>query len=304
MKQEIVVVGSIALDSVETPFGKKEEVLGGSTTYFSYAASFFSKVNLVGVVGEDFPQEHIELLHGRNIDTQGLTTASGKTFRWNGSYLKDLNNAQTLSVALNVFENFKPTLPESYKKSGFVFLANIDPELQLEVLNQVDNPALTVCDTMNLWIETRLQPFKKLLSKVDILILNDGEAKMLTRETNITKASKLITQLGPDYVVIKKGEHGALLYSEKISPHYFIIPAFPLEKVVDPTGAGDSFAGGFVGYLAQAKETSPANIKKAMLYGTILASFNVEDFSLERFKRLNQAEIEARVSAFEKIIAI
>lgn len=304
MSKTITVVGSIALDTVETPYGKKENILGGSCTYFSYAASFFSKVNLVGVVGKDFPQEHVELLNSRNICTKGLTQEEGETFRWGGSYINNINEAETKSTDLNVFESFDPNLPEEYRHSDFVFLANIDPDLQLKVLNQIKNPELIICDTMNLWIDIKKESLTALLKKVDIFILNDGEAKMLSGESNLIKAAKKIVELGPEYVLIKKGEHGALIYSKSLSPEFFMIPSFPVEEVVDPTGAGDTFAGGFTGSLAAASAVSPEAIKESMIYGTTLASFNVEDFSLERMKRLEKEEITNRAESFKKIISL
>lgn len=304
MGKTITVVGSIALDTVETPFGKKENILGGSCTYFSYAASFFTNVNLVGVVGNDFPQEHVDLLNSRNICTKGLTKEEGETFRWGGSYIDNINEAETKSTDLNVFETFDPQLPEEYKQSDFVFLANIDPDLQLKVLNQIKNPELIICDTMNLWIDIKQESLKELLSKVDIFILNDGEAKMLSGESNIIKAAKKIAEMGPEYILIKKGEHGALIYSKSMTPQFFMIPSFPVEKVVDPTGAGDTFAGGFTGFLAAQDNVSQETIKKSMIYGTTMASFNVEDFSLERMKKLNEEEINNRAADFEKIISL
>ena len=296
----ILVVGSVALDSVKTPFGERKDALGGSATFFSYSASFFHPVNLVGVVGEDFPREHIELLNGRSINTEGLRIIpGGETFRWDGYYDYDLNEAHTLSTCLNVFETFQPELPESYRDSEYVFLANIDPELQIHVLEQVRGPKLRVCDTMNFWIEGKRDKLIELLGKVDIITLNDGEARQLTEDPNLVKAAQKIISWGPKYVVIKKGEHGALLFSEE---SVFSAPALPLEEIYDPTGAGDTFAGGFVGYLAREGTLDAATLRRAMIYGSVMASFNVEDFSLERLKRLKAGEIETRYKQFVELV--
>ncbi len=288
----IVVVGSVALDSVETPVGKLESALGGSATYFSVAASFFTKgVKLVGVVGDDFPQEHVDFLRGREIDLAGLERVSGKTFHWSGRYGDNLNVAETLSTELNVFESFEPKLPESYRDTQYVFLANINPELQMDVLRQVRNTKLVVCDTMNLWISERKAELLETIKNVDIFVLNDAEACQLTGESNLNKAAKRLLEHGPDRVIIKKGEHGSATFTRT---SYFSSPAYPLEDIFDPTGAGDTFAGGFVGYLASTDDLSESNIRKAIVYGTVLASFNVEDFSLNRQRSLTKAEIESR----------
>jgi sugar/nucleoside kinase (ribokinase family) len=291
----ILVVGSIALDTIETPEGKAEEILGGSAVYFAYAASFFDRVNLVGVVGEDFPEEHIKLLHSRSIDTEGLQVIKGKTFRWIGSYEGDMNNAKTHSTCLNVFENFQPIIPEKYKNSDVVFLANIDPDLQIGVLSQVVKPKLIVCDTMNLWINTKKKSLTKLLGMVDIAVMNEGEARLYAGTQNLIKAAKHIFDQGPKYVVIKKGENGVLMLS---SHGFFAIPGFPVEQVKDPTGAGDTFAGGLVGNLAKSSKVDKASLRKAIIYGCVMASFNVEDFSLERMKRLDNKDISDRYLEF------
>ncbi len=288
----IVVVGSVALDSVETPFGKVENALGGSATYFSVAASFFTRaIKLVGIVGEDFPQKHLDFLHSRGVDLTGLERVSGKTFYWSGRYGDNLNVAETLSTELNVFEQFAPKLPESYRDTKYVFLANINPELQMDVLKQVSDTELVVCDTMNLWISDRKAELLDTIKHVDIFVLNDAEARQLTGEANLNKAAKTILDYGPDRVIIKKGEHGAVTFTKS---SYFSSPAYPLESISDPTGAGDTFAGGFFGYLASTGDLSESNVRKAIVYGTVMASFNVEDFSLDRQRSLTKAEIESR----------
>ena len=295
----IVVVGSVALDSVETPVGKVEAALGGSATYFSVAASFFTKdVKLVGVVGEDFPQEHVDFLQSREVDLAGLERVSGKTFHWSGRYGDNLNVAETLSTELNVFETFAPKLPESYRDTKYVFLANINPELQLDVLKQIRNTELVVCDTMNLWISQRKTELLETIKNVNIFVLNDAEACQLTGESNINKAAKKLLDCGPDRVIIKKGEYGAVTFTKS---SYFASPAYPLENIFDPTGAGDTFAGGFLGYLASTDDLSESNIRKAIIYGTVLASFDVEDFSLNRQRSLTKAEIEARFAEMRAI---
>lgn len=292
----ILVVGSVAFDSVRTPFGQVEEVLGGSGTYFSTSASFFSDVQLVAVVGEDFPQEHLDFLASRNIDLDGLITAQGRTFRWRGQYGYDLNEAQTLETHLNVFETFRPELPASYRDAEFVFLANIDPELQLEVLQQVKNPRLVACDTMNFWISGKKAALLKTLAKVDVLVINEAEARQLADEANLVKAARFILAAGPRTLVVKRGEYGALMFTEHT---IFAAPAYPLEAVFDPTGAGDTFAGGFMGFLAANRNLSEASIRQAIVFGSVMASFTVEDFSLDRLRRLDYAEIEERFHRFK-----
>ncbi len=289
----ILVVGSVGLDSVETPTGKIENALGGSAIYFSTAASFFfNSIRLVAVTGDDFPQEHLDFLRSRGVDLEGLERIQGgKTFRWGGRYTDDLNSAVTIFTDLNVYGDFNPKLPDAYKNTPYVFLANINPELQLSVLQQVIEPQLIVCDTMNLWINNSRDALMRTLSKVDILILNDGEARLLTGESNLIRAAKKILAYGPERVVIKKGEHGAISLTDST---FFFTPAYPLEHVVDPTGAGDSFAGGFLGYLASVDDTSEESIRKAVIYGTVIASFNVEDFSLNRQRTLTRAEVDHR----------
>lgn len=297
----VLVVGSIALDSVETPHGKIKNALGGSATYFSTAASFFTDVKMVGVVGEDFPQEHLNFLKERNVDIEGVKHSRGKTFRWGGEYPKDdLNNAETLFTELNVFENFDPRLPKNYRSTPYLFLANINPELQLQVLQQVENPKLIVCDTMNLWINISRDELKRVLKEVDVLILNDAEARDLSQRLNLVSAAKnIIEEYDIGRVVIKKGEHGAISLTKD---EYFAAPAYPLETVIDPTGAGDSFAGGFMGYLASTDDLSENGIRKAIIYGTIMASFNVEDFSLNRLRTLTKSEIEERLEKLRRSV--
>jgi len=299
---DLVVVGSVALDSVKTPFGKAVEALGGSATYFSYAASFFAPVRVVGAVGGDFPAEHLELLRKRGVDVSALEVLPDqKTFRWTGEYGFDLNEAKTLDVQLNAFATFKPKLGPVHRKARFLFLANIDPALQLEVLSQMDQPALVALDTMNFWIEGKREDLLRVLARVDVLLINDAEARMLAREPNLIKAARAIAAMGPKTVVIKRGEYGALLVS---NGQFFFAPAYPLESVFDPTGAGDTFAGGFMGYLAQQEATDAAALRRAMVRGAAMASFTVEDFSLERLKRLGPNEIEERYGVFQSMVSV
>jgi len=299
---DLVVVGSVALDSVKTPFGKVAEALGGSATYFSYAASFFAPVRVVGAVGGDFPREHLELLRKRGVDVSALEVLPDqKTFRWTGEYGFDLNEAKTLDVQLNAFATFKPRLGPVHRKARFLFLANIDPVLQLDVLSQMDEPALVALDTMNFWIEGKREDLLKVLARVDVLLINDAEARMLAREPNLIKAARAIATMGPKTVVIKRGEYGALLVS---NGQFFFAPAYPLESVFDPTGAGDTFAGGFMGYLALQDATDAAALRRAMVRGAAMASFTVEDFSLERLKRLESPEIEERLRIFADMVRL
>ena len=294
----LLVVGSVALDSVKTPFGNAEEALGGSATYFSTSASYFTDIRLVAVVGEDFPKEHIQFLKSRNIDVRGLSQAAGKTFRWAGEYSYDLNEAHTLATHLNVFESFKPEVIEDYKDSEVVFLANIDPELQLDVLRQVNKPKLVACDTMNFWIEGKLEALKRTLKEVDILTINEGEARELAGEPSLVKAGKVIQSMGPRVVVIKQGSYGAIMFNGSSA---FSAPAYPLEAVFDPTGAGDTFAGGFMGYLANTMNFSEASLRQAVVFGSVMASMNVEAFSLDRLRSLDYKEIEDRYREFKKL---
>lgn len=297
----ILIVGSVALDSVETPAGKVERALGGAATYSSVAASFFSPVRLVGVVGEDFPKEHIAYLASRGIDTTGIQTIpGGKTFHWAGSYEGDMNQANTLATELNVFQDFRPELPESYKSSEYVFLANIDPALQLQVLEQTASRRLAACDTMNFWITGKRDELVEVLKRVDVSFINDAEIRMLTGETNLARAAAKVHEMGPKYVIVKKGEHGAVMYCNESM--CFMAASYPLAEITDPTGAGDSFAGGFMGHLARTGDLSEANLRRAVIYGSTLASFNVQDFSLNSFKRLTREEIDQRYEEFRRIV--
>ncbi len=295
----VVVVGSVALDTVETPFGKVDDAIGGSATYFSAAASYFTHVNLVAVVGEDFPIDQIQFLQSRGVNLDGLVVKPGKTFRWGGKYEFDLNQRETLFTHLNVFENFDPELPEHYRNSSYLFLANIHPELQLKVLDQMSQPKLVVMDTMNFWIERTPAVLAEVLKRIDILIVNDSEVRQLAQTPNLFVAAKRIQTMGPKVIVIKKGEHGALMVHDG---QYFWAPAFPLEQLRDPTGAGDTFAGGFVGYLAKVDDTSSAHLRKAVLYGSTLASFCVEHFSIEGLKNLSPKQIEHRYQQFVTMV--
>jgi len=292
---DLVIVGSIALDNIKTPFGYVENVPGGSATHASIAASFFARPGIVGVVGEDF--NHFDVFHSKNISIEGLKVVKGKTFRWSGYYEYDMNQAHTLETQLNVFENFKPELPDSYKNARYVFLANIDPELQLSVLEQMKNP-LVVLDTMNYWIENRREQLIDVIKKSNILLLNDAEARELFKTTNLISAGKKSLELGLDAVVIKKGEHGVLLFTGK---EMFLLPGYPLENVRDPTGAGDSFAGAFTGYLSK-NSLNEEYIRKAVVYGSAVASFNVEDFSFNNLKKIKLQDIELRYNEFKNII--
>ena len=297
----ILVVGSLGLDTIETPFSKVEEALGGSAVYISLAASYFSQdINLVGVVGEDFPEKYIQLLSGRKIDLEGLQIIKGgKTFRWSGKYLYDMNSRETLLTELNVFKDFNPIIPENYRDSKLIVLGNIDPELQMNVLNQLNNPEFIICDTMNYWIERKNEALRQLLKMVDLLVVSDSEARLLANHPNLIRAAKIILQMGPKKLVIKKGEHGAFLLTNDT---IFVAPAFPLEDIIDPTGAGDTFAGGMVGYLSRVNTISDEELKKAVIYGSVLASFCVEKFSVDGLIDLDEAKIKNRFNQFRKLI--
>jgi sugar/nucleoside kinase (ribokinase family) len=297
----VLIVGSIALDTVKTPVEEHADLLGGSASYASLGASFFSPVKLVGIVGNDFPESEFEFWKARRIDATGVQRVAGKTFRWSGEYAWDMNTRETRSVALNVFEHFRPDLPAAYRETEFVLLANIAPALQSHVLDQMKRPRFIVADTMDLWIETTRADLDALLPRVDLLILNDSEARQLTKETSLIKAGRKIRNIGPKYVAIKKGEHGALLFGED---EFFSCGAYPLEDIHDPTGAGDTFAGGMAGYLASAPGMPDfASLRRAVIYGSVLASFNVEAFSLERLRTLTMEEIQARYSVFKAMSA-
>lgn len=297
----LLVVGSVAIDSVQTPTASRDRVLGGSAVFFSYAASFFAPVRLVGVVGEDWPAEHTQLLQQRKIDTSGLhVVAGGKTFFWKGKYLPNMNDRETLEVQLNVFGDFLPTLSESFRRSEYLFLANGSPTTQMKTLEQVHGPKLVVADTMDLWIREQHEGLMALLKRLDGLVLNDSEAKLLTGDENLVSAGRKVLQMGPKFVVIKKGEHGALFFSNHET---YVLPAFPTERVIDPTGAGDSFAGGMMGYLASQNNFDPKTLKEAMAYGILVASFNVEDFSLERMKQIERADLDFRMTQYKKMLS-
>lgn len=296
----VLVVGSVALDSVETPFGKAEEVLGGSGTFFSASASHLTAVQLVGVVGSDYPVDKLAPLAARGVDLDGVERADGESFRWRGRYRHDLNSAETLETRLGVFSHFRPKIPEAFRRAPFVFLANIDPRLQLDVLRQVERPTLVACDTMNFWIESRRSDVLELLGHVDAILLNDAEARQLTEESNLVKAARWIIARGPRVVIIKKGEHGAFMFT---STSVFFAPAYPLEDVFDPTGAGDSFAGGFMGYLARAGTLDEAHMRRAVVYGSTMGSFAVEKFSIDRLMEVDHASIRARLREFRRLVA-
>jgi sugar/nucleoside kinase (ribokinase family) len=295
----LLVVGSVAFDALESPYGKVERTVGGAATYFAVAASFFAPVSLVGIVGDDFTQEDEKIFHGRHIDTDGLERAAGKTFFWAGRYSQNLNERVTLETELNVFAEFKPRLPEKYRASKYVFLANIAPDLQRDVLHQVKKrPKLAALDTMNYWIERSNAELRETLKHVDILMINDSETRELSNEHNLLRAAKHIFKMGPSTLVVKRGEHGAMMVDKR---GVFCVPAFPLEEPHDPTGAGDSFAGGFMGYLAGCGDKSDASLRRAMVYGSVLGSFTVEKFGLDRLRHLKRSEIHARARHFAKL---
>jgi sugar/nucleoside kinase (ribokinase family) len=294
----LLVVGSVALDTVETPFGRAEDALGGSATFFSAAASLFCPVQLVGVVGDDYPVDALRFLSDRGVDLTGLEHAAGESFRWSGAYSYDLSSRETLETRLGVFADFQPKIPEQFRDAEWVFLGNIDPELQIRVLDQVHRPRLVACDTMNLWIDIKRTRLLELLERVDLLLVNDSEARQLSGQFNLARAARFILDRGPRYLIIKKGEHGAILFTPS---SVFFAPGYPLEEVFDPTGAGDAFAGGFMGHLAQGGRADEADLRRAMIYGSTLGSFAVERFSIERFKDLTGEEIEERVRSFREM---
>jgi sugar/nucleoside kinase (ribokinase family) len=295
---KLLVVGSVALDTVKTPFGEVSEVLGGSATFFSTAASYFTSVDLIAVVGEDFPPQHLAFLKSRGIDLTGLERRPGATFRWKGEYTHQLNEAHTLDTKLNVFETFRPKIPEAYRSPDLLFLGNIDPGLQLDVLQKLSRPPLVACDTMNFWINSKRDALWRVLEQVDILIVNDGEARALGEDTNLVKVAQKILARGPKHLIIKRGEYGVLMFNEK---QVFGAPAFPLEDVRDPTGAGDTFAGGFLGYLTATGNRSVEAFKQAIIFGSVMASFAVEAFSLDRLRILDYKEIQERFRAFKRL---
>lgn len=300
MTHPVLVVGSVALDSVETPFGKADNVIGGSANFFSASACHLAPVRVVGVVGNDYPLDRLEPLVRRGVDFAGVERADGPSFRWRGRYRHDLNVAETLETHLGVFSNFHPRIPEAFRDVPFVFLGNIDPRLQLNVLDQVNEPKLVTCDTMNFWIESRRPELLALLERVDAITLNDGEARQLTERFNLVKAARWIMDHGPKLVIIKKGEHGAFMFTPT---SVFFAPAYPLEDVFDPTGAGDSFAGGFMGYLAHTGDVSEPSLRRAVIYGSAMGSFAVEKFSVERLLEIDHAEVAHRVREFHRLVA-
>ncbi|MBI3035378.1 sugar kinase [Candidatus Woesearchaeota archaeon] len=291
---DVLIIGTVALDTIETPFGKVDKALGGSATYASFAASFFSKPALISVIGRDFPKAYLGLLQKRGINLKGLEM-DDKTFHWEGFYEYDMNEAKTRKTELNSLERFKVDVPESHKGIKYVFLANIDPEQQLETLRQVNKPELVVIDTMNFWINNKKKPLMEAIKKADVLLLNDGEARQLFSTANLASAANSALNLGPKAVIIKKGEHGALLFTKN---KHFNAPGYPLENIKDPTGCGDSFGGAFIGYLAKTKDLSERNFRKAVVYGSVVASHNAEDFGLNRLKRITIRDIEQRYSEF------
>ena len=293
----ILIVGSLAFDDIETPFGRSDDTLGGSSTYIALSSSYFcDEINLVGVVGSDFGKDHFRLLHESGIDTKGIQVKdTGKTFRWSGRYHYDMNTRDTLDTQLNVFADFDPHIPSQYRDSRYICLGNIDPELQIKVLDQIPNPDLVILDTMNFWIEGKPEALKKVLERVDVFIINDSEARLLSGDPNLVKSARIIRNLGPKTLIIKKGEHGALLFTDS---GIFAAPAFPLESIYDPTGAGDTFAGGFLGHLARSDEQNDAELRKAVLYGSAMASCCVEKFGTEKLANLELLEIEDRYQSF------
>lgn len=299
---EILVVGSVGYDTIATPRGSVEGVLGGSANYFSFAASPFAKVNVVGVVGSDYTDKDLNKLKDKNVNVEGLQIKEGKTFRWSGKYEGDMNEAITLKTELNVFQDFSPDIPESYKKIPYVFLGNIDPELQMEVLDQVDSPRIVGLDTMNFWIDSKLGSLKQALKKIDVLLINEIEAKELSNEPNMIRAIEVLSQWGPKAIVVKRGEYGFVLYAEN---KFFILPAYPVAEVIDPTGAGDCFAGGFFGHLAKTEGSlSMKDLKEACLRGTIVASFAVQDFSVRNLETLNMTKVEKRLEEYKQVVQL
>lgn len=297
----ILVVGSVGYDTISTPKGQRKNILGGSANYFSMAASLYGKVRVVGVVGSDYLPEHRALLESRQVDIRGLQTVEGKTFAWEGKYENDMNEAITLATHLNVFENFHPAIPEEYRSSEVVFLANIDPVLQLQVLEQVKSPRLVAADTMNYWIHSKRSDLLKVLERIDVLLINETELRELTKSWNTIRAAKEVLAMGPKAVVVKRGEYGFIMFCEE---KYFILPAYPIEDVIDPTGAGDTFAGGFLGHLAQTNaKWTREDLKQACVHGCLLASFTVQDFGLEGIQKVQQSQLQDRIRAYSQVIA-
>ncbi|OIO33340.1 MAG: sugar kinase [Candidatus Omnitrophica bacterium CG1_02_40_15] len=299
--EQILVIGSVALDTIASSFGYSKEILGGSATYFSISASFFAPVNLVATVGMDFPEGHKKTIRSFGVDLEGLETKEGKTFRWKGSYVKDMNCAETIETQLNVFAEFKPCLPKGYENSKYIFLANIDPDLQIFILKRFAGKRFIGCDSMNHWIKNKNRPLKNMIKRTSIIFLNDLEAKMLSGESNVLKAGKYLLSLGPRFAVVKRGEYGAILFSKNFT---FIVPAYLLEEVKDPTGAGDAFAGGFMGYLAKTDKINDKNTKDALLWGSVMASFTVQDFSINRFLKISRKDIKERYRDFRRLTEV
>ncbi len=296
----ILVVGSVAIDNIETPAGSRSRILGGACTYFATAASLYAQVRMVGVVGADFPPEHLRFLQSRNIDLRGLQVVEGETFSWSGRYGHDLGDAETLDTRLNVFADFHPALPEEYRSTPYVFLANIDPELQIEVLSQMDSPRLTALDSMNFWMSSKREALTRAMQQVDVVLLNEAEVIQYASEPNLIVATQAILDLGPRALVVKRGRYGAMLVTRgaSIGERFFLTPAYPLEHVVDPTGAGDTFAAGFMGYLAQTGDLSVAGLRRAVVHGTLVASFTVQDFSIDALRNLTLADVVTRYDDF------
>jgi sugar/nucleoside kinase (ribokinase family) len=297
----VVVVGTVAFDSIETPFGSAERILGGSASYFALGASFFTPVRIVGVIGQDFPQEYIDLFTARRIDIEGLKKARGETFHWRGQYHEDVNIRDTVELHLNVLAGFVPELPDTYRDPEYLFLGNIDPAMQMEVLNQIRRVKLVACDTMDHWIRESGQELRKVLKRIETLVINDSEAKLLSGYNNIVRAARAILKMGPKVVLVKRGEYGVLQFSDS---SMFATPAYPLEEVFDPTGAGDSFAGGFLGQLARSADHSQRGIRRAIVYGSVVASFTVEDFGVKRLTSVSLDDIEERYNKFLQLTDI
>ena len=295
---KLLVIGTLAFDSIETPFDRREDVLGGSATHFAHAANFFGEVRLVGVVGTDFPDEALKDFRERGIDCSGVEVAEGKTFRWGGEYSYDLSTRETLFTELGVFADFRPRIPEAFRSAKLVFLGNIHPDLQADVLDQVDAPDLVACDTMNYWIEGEPEALARLMPRVNVLMINDEEARQFAGVSNLVTAAKKIRDLGPEWIIVKKGENGAILFGPD---EIFFMPAYPLEDVHDPTGAGDAFAGGFMGYLAARGGADPAAFRRAVVHGCAMGSFAVEDFTVDRFRTLTRAELAQRLREFKRM---
>jgi ribokinase len=297
---DVVISGTVALDSIKTPFGEVKEVLGGSAVYSSVAANEFARAGIVSVIGKDFPKKYLNLLNTMGIDTQGIDVKKGDTFRWAGYYEYDMNQAHTLDTKLNVLSAFDPKLPDSYRQADYLFLGNTDPEVQMKVYRQMKKPRLVMMDTMNFWIENKKEALTKMIEKSDVIVVNDAEARQYFETPNLVQAGHSFLNMGPKAVIVKKGEHGALMFTDGAC---FSAPAFPLEKLVDPTGAGDSFAGGFIGWLARTGDISPRNMRKAIIFGSAIASFNAEDFSLNKLKSITRDDIFNRYMMFQDIVS-